>query len=185
MTIKMLTSVREEIGLGSPDTELLEITDPSQHLDYALLQSLSDEKPTPSIKLDLREKIRKRRQSEGLGELEVNFENQKEYKMRPEEITKLETRKARNRKSAHASREKRKQQEEQLNREIKALEDENQRRKNYVINLQTFERKLRLRFADHLIRCKSAEVTRLRQATNSFQLSMSDTVTVGDSVNTT
>lgn len=180
MIIKMLMSGGEEVHLGSPDTQLLEITDPIQHFDNALLQSFKAVKAVPSIKIDLREKIRKRRQSEGLGELEVKFENPKEYEMRPEEKAQLERRKARNRKSAHRSREKRKELEEQLNKEIKALEEENQKRKNYVINLQNFERKLRLRFADHLIRCKSAEVTRLRDAAarqNSSHNSVPETAT--------
>ncbi|OWF52939.1 fos-related antigen 2-like [Mizuhopecten yessoensis] len=173
----------EEVRLSSPNTEFQEINNSRLQQDDELLLALSDEK----IKSDLREKIRKRRHSEGLGDLEVKFYKPKEYEMRPEEKMKSESRKARNRRSARVSRDKRKRQEEELNKEIKDLEEENQKRKNYVINLQNFEKKLRLRFADHLIRCKSAEVTHLRQAVrnNNLQNSIPGTVIVGQTVNYT
>ncbi|XP_060074898.1 protein c-Fos-like [Ylistrum balloti] len=165
-----------EFQLGSPNTELLEITQPILLFDDELQKTIRH----GQAKFDLREKIRKRRQSEGLEDIEVKFEKPKEYEMRPEEIEKRESRKARNRKSAHESRVKRKQQEQELEETITSLEKENQKWKNYVTNLQNFEQKLRLRFADHLIRCKSAEVKRLQQ---DAKRQTSDTVSVSGNIN--
>lgn len=101
------------------------------------------------IKNELRTKIQTRRISQGVGELRVEFEAPKTYKLTPEEEKKVQNRKHRNRLSANKSRLRRMQHEEELRKEADTLEAENDRLRSEIKLFQKLKTILSKKMESH------------------------------------
>lgn len=112
------------------------------------------------IKQTLKDKIRIRRESEGAAEIKNLFEPPKTYELTPEEETKNEIRKQRNRQSANKSRLKRIAREKQLEKDAEELEKEHTRRTSEVNALKKYKEILVTYLKHHLRTCPKSSVAR-------------------------
>lgn len=111
------------------------------------------------IKEGLRNKIQRRRISQGQGELKVEFEPPKQYELTPEERRKIEKRKQRNRKSADVSRLKRKEKLENLMKDEESLVEENRNLKAEVDSLQNYKQAMEAALHSHLQSCNNTALS--------------------------
>ncbi|XP_061182558.1 uncharacterized protein LOC133190893 [Saccostrea echinata] len=96
-----------------------------EELSQAVYESYQTKSCLPLLKEELKCKIQCRRLSRGEGELKVQFEEQKVYKLTDDEVQKRNRRLLQNRLSASKRRIKDKEYEESLLARIKRLEKEN------------------------------------------------------------
>ncbi|VDH99874.1 Hypothetical predicted protein [Mytilus galloprovincialis] len=102
----------------------MEQQSPVETIDDVLISALDSNSITPMVKYELAMKVKHKRKISGEGEIKNLFEPPKNYELTPEEKTKMENRKQRNRESAEKARVKRKRRVEVLEEECKMLEDQ-------------------------------------------------------------
>ncbi|XP_048763817.1 chromatin assembly factor 1 subunit A-like [Ostrea edulis] len=106
-----------------------------EELSKAYHESFKTRSCLPLLKEELKCKIQYRRLSRGEGEMKVEFEKQKEYKMTSEEVQKRNKRLMQNRLSAWKRRVNDKKYEEELLERIRRLEKENSKKEEEKRNL--------------------------------------------------
>ncbi|XP_061175712.1 cyclic AMP-responsive element-binding protein 3-like protein 2 isoform X2 [Saccostrea echinata] len=121
------------------------------------------------VKNGLKSKIQKKYMESGQAPLQVSFDPPPKYELTEEEMRKQELRKIRNRKSANFSREKRKQKEESLVKEVETLETDHKKLKREIQQLAVLKEKMESTFKSHLVRCQEQR-HKLQQLLGSEQL---------------
>lgn len=156
-----------DIPLGSSTSDSNSSSDQQENTSLSA-GNIVKEAPDP-VKASLKSKIQKKYLENGKTPLQVSFDPPPKYELTEEEKKKQELRKLRNRKSANTSREKRKQKEESLKKEVDTLESDHKKLKREVQQLLVLKEKMEKTFDNHLKRCQSVG-ERLEQQFSAEQL---------------
>lgn len=159
--------VGPDIPLGSSTSDSNSSSDQQENSSLSA-RNIEREAPDP-VKAFLKSKIQKKYLENGKTPLQVSFDPPPKYELTEEEKKKQELRKQRNRRSANTSREKRKQKEDSLKKEVDTLENDHKKLKREVQQLIVLKEKMEKTFDGHLKRCHSVG-EKLQQEYSSEQL---------------